>query len=409
MPEPRSTPLPEPVPERTSEVPERTSEPVRSGGTVHWIGTGLSTGSGLGLLCDLAPQVRVWGRTVARAAAKLERLGLAGRAEPAAFVPSSLAAELRPGDIVVSMLPASEHGALLRLCVPRGAHFACSSYVSDDLLAQSAAAASAGLVVLAEAGLDPGIDHILARKLVTQGLAVIGEATAASASFTSYCGGLPAEPNEFRYRFSWAPRGVLTALRSPATFIEDAAERTVDRPWEATRPHTVGDERFEAYPNRNSLPFVAQYGIPPAWSLQTFVRGTLRLDGWRRAWEPVFAELRSADPDRIAALADRLAARYPTTGADRDRVVLAVALRLRGRDGTAWSGGYSLDLVGDERESAMARCVSTPLAFGVTEILAGRMRPGLHRAAESAAEADRWLDFLERHGIRCTPSAAAPG
>jgi hypothetical protein len=381
-------------------------EPIRASGTVHWIGTGLSTGSGLGLLCDLAPRVRVLGRTAARAAAKLERLGLTGRVEPAAFDPSSLTAEVVAGDVVVSMLPASEHPALLRLCVARGAHFACSSYVSDELLAESSAAATAGVVVLAEAGLDPGIDHVLAKKLITLGLEAIGEGTAASASFTSYCGGLPAEPNEFRYRFSWAPRGVLTALRSPARYVEDAAEQTVDRPWEATRPHPVGDERFEAYPNRDSMPFVAQYGIPSSWSLQTFVRGTLRLDGWRQAWAPVFAELRSADPDRIAALADDLAARYPTTSADTDRVVLAVALSLRTRDGAGWSGGYSLDLVGDERESAMARCVSTPLAFGVTEILAARMRPGLNRAAESAAEADRWLEFLDRHGVGCTPSAS---
>ena len=162
----------------------------------------------------------------------------------------------------------------------------------------------------------------------------------------------------------------------------------------------MNGEDFEVYPNRDSIPFIAQYRIPPSWRMQTFVRGTLRLDGWSEAWAGVFAELKEGDSDRIDRLAKELAADYPSTAADADRVVLSVALNTRSGQ-RSWSGQYVLDLTGDQAETAMARCVSLPLAFGVLQIRRGRMAPGLHRAAEDPAEAQRWLDFLPTHGIDC--------
>ena len=376
------------------------SEPFPASGTVHWIGTGLSTGSGLRVLTDGAQRVLLWARTTDKAAACLARLGLTGRAGVRAYDIPALTAELRAGDVVVSMLPAAEHAKLLRLCVDNRAHFAASSYVSGQLEAEAVDAAAAGLVVLTEAGLDPGIDHLFADLLVAKARAMVGD-TPVTAEFTSYCGGIPAVPNDFRYRFSWAPQGVLSALLAPACYLEGGVQRVVDLPWEATHRHLLDGEPFEVYPNRDSLPYIDQYAIPSSWTLDTFVRGTLRLDGWLHAWTDVFAELRTGDRDRIAALAGELAARYPTTDADRDRVVLAVALHLR-RDGEpVWSGEYLLDAVGEATESAMARCVSLPLAFGVTEIMAGRIPPGLRQAAGGAEDAERWLAFLRRNGIPC--------
>ncbi|MEU9391678.1 saccharopine dehydrogenase family protein [Streptomyces sp. NPDC048324] len=374
------------------------AERATASGTVHWIGAGLSTGSGLARLCETAGRVRLWHRTEQRAADALDRLGLGSRAEPRAFTLPALTAELAPGDVVVSMLPAPEHAPVLAACVAGGAHFACSSYVSDAVLGQVPAAERAGLVVLTEAGLDPGIDHLFAHSLVARAGAAVGAGTPASYTFTSYCGGIPAVPNEFKYRFSWAPAGVLGALRSPARYIEDGTETTADRPWEATRAHVLDGESFEAYPNRDSVPFVRQYGLPAAWRAHTFVRGTLRLDGWLRAWDPVFEELKAGDDARIAALAQELAARHPTTDADRDRVVLAVSLDVRAQDG-GWSGSYLLDLTGDAEESAMARCVSRPLALGVRHILDGGLPAGLNRAAGTAARSEQWLDELRAEGL----------
>ncbi|KJK38739.1 saccharopine dehydrogenase [Streptomyces variegatus] len=375
------------------------TEPAAASGTVHWIGAGLSTGSGLAALCDTAECVRLWHRTEARAADALGRLGLAGRAEPRAYTPSALAGELAPGDVVVSMLPAPEHAPLLAQCVRQGAHFACSSYVSEAVLEQVPAAGKAGLVVLTEAGLDPGIDHLFAHVLVARAREAIGDETPASYTLTSYCGGVPAVPNDFTYRFSWAPGGVLNALRSPARYIEDGVQTVAERPWEATRRHVVDGETFEVYPNRDSVPFVAQYGLPDAWTARTFVRGTLRLEGWLRAWDGVFEELRTGDDARIAALAQELAAAYPTTDDDHDRVVLAVSLDVRAESGRSWRGGCLLDLVGDAEESAMARCVSRTLALGVRHVLDGSLPPGLNRAAETAARSDRWLRELARDGV----------
>ncbi|MDX3131124.1 saccharopine dehydrogenase NADP-binding domain-containing protein [Streptomyces europaeiscabiei] len=375
------------------------TEMVPASGTVHWVGAGLSTGSGLAALCDTAARVRLWHRTEERAGQALAALGLAGRAEPRAYTLPALVAELAPGDIVVSMLPAPDHGPLLRACVGARAHFACSSYVSDAILEQVPAASAAGVTVLTEAGLDPGIDHLFAHSLIARATAAIGPRTAASYTLTSYCGGVPAVPNDFRYRFSWAPAGVLNALRSPARYIEDGAETTVDRPWTATRPHVVDGETFEAYPNRDSVPFVGQYGLPPAWKPQTFVRGTLRLDGWLTAWAPVFAELEDGDDRRIAALARELAARHPTTDSDRDRVVLAVRLDVHAGSGERWSGRYLLDAVGTQEESAMARLVSRPLALGVGHILDGSLPVGLSRAAETGGRSETWLAELARAGV----------
>jgi len=371
---------------------------IKASGTVHWLGTGLSTGSGLGVLTEAAKRVVVWGRSEDKAERCLERLGLRGRASVRTYDISSLAGDLRAGDVVVSMLPATEHAELVRLCVERSAHFACSSYASDEILAEVPAAAKGGVTVLTEAGLDPGIDHLFARGLVAKAVATIGE-SAATARFTSYCGGIPAVLNDFRYRFSWAPLGVLNALRTPARYVDEGLDKVASSPWEATRPLVLGGEEFEVYPNRDSLPYLAQYAIPRNWRMNTFVRGTLRPAGWRRAWADVFAELSSGDTGRIARLAGELAERYPTTEADRDRVVLAVALDVQGDGGAAWSGEYLLDLLGDAGESAMARCVSLPLAYGVTEILDGNAHPGLGQAGHDAESIPKWLEFLSSYGI----------
>ncbi|WP_433261028.1 saccharopine dehydrogenase family protein [Actinosynnema sp. CS-041913] len=374
-------------------------------GRVHWIGTGLSTGSGLRLLCDAASVV-LWGRTAERAEQCLARLGLSGRAETRGLGPAALAEQVEPGDLVVSMLPAPLHADVLRVCLDAGAHFVCSSYLSDELEVLSVPAADRGSVVLVETGLDPGLDHLLAHDLVDRAGAAIGPDTPATIGFTSYCGGIPAVLNEFRYRFSWAPRSVLTALRSPARYVEGGEERLVERPWEAVRPHVLHGEEFEVYPNRDSVPYLAQYRVPPAWRADSFIRGTLRPAGWSTAWAPVFEVLRDGDDDQVTELAGELARKYPTTDEDRDRVVLAVALRVEADSGESWAGEHVLDVTGDDSDSAMARTVSTPLARAVLDVLEGRTAAGLHRATDDPDTARRWLTYLAERGVhvRTSPS-----
>lgn len=373
-------------------------------GVVHWLGAGMSTGSGLGVVCETAAGVVLWGRTPARAEQALDRLGLAGRAEPAANTPGALAERLRPGDVVVSMLPATEHAGLVRLCLDRGAHFAATSYVSPELADLADPAADAGIAILTEAGLDPGIDHVYAHRLVDLASEALGPAVDA-VRFTSYCGGIPATPNDFRYLFSWAPLGVLTALGSPARYVEDGEKITQRHPWEATRELPVGGEVFEVYPNRDSIPFIDQYHFPKGWPVETFVRGTLRLSGWHAAWQQVFETVSTGDNTAIAELATELAARHPTTDIDRDRVVLAVSLEAS-KAGTTWSGSYYLDVIGNAHESAMARCVSQPLAYGVGLALSGDLPPGLTRAGEPPQGPQPWLDYLDTVDLRAELSCS---
>jgi saccharopine dehydrogenase (NADP+, L-glutamate forming) len=382
-------------------------ETIPASGVVHWLGTGLSTGSGLSVLAQRAERTVLWGRTADKAARCADRLGLTGRVAVQALEPDSLAAAVGAGDIVISMLPAAEHTALARLSIARNAHFACTSYTSAELAACAAEAAAAGLVMVTEAGLDPGIDHALAHLLVARARERVGGGPA-TAWFTSYCGGVPAVANDFRYRFSWAPQGVLSALRSPARYREAGELRTAKWPWEATGPSLLEGEQFEVYPNRDSLLFLEQYQFPEAWNADTFVRGTLRLDGWRNAWADVFEVVRSGDQEQISLLAKDLLARYPMTSADLDRVVLSVQLSVQGTSGAAWSGRYLLDLTGNAAESAMAKTVSLSLAFAVTTVLEGRLTAGLHRGMDDVAQAERCVSFLSRHGARCALQTPAP-
>lgn len=360
--------------------------------TVHWIGTGLSTGSGVRALTEQGRRVVLWGRTAEKAASRAHALGVEVAASKT-FSLTGLSAELSPGDVVVSMLPAAQHPDLLQACISAGAHFACSSYTSPEIAELAEQARGAGLVVLTEAGLDPGIDHLFAHVLLRQAVAELGTGPA-TVSLTSYCGGVPAVANDFKYLFSWAPAGVLTALLSPARYVAAGAVLEAARPWQAVGPLRVDGEEFEVYPNRDSVPFIAQYGVPSEWVIETFVRGTLRLPGWSAAWAPVFAELEERGRDCVPELAADLARRYPMTAADRDRVVLVVNLEVRTAAGRAFSAGKVLDLTGDATETAMARCVSLPLAVGITRLLDGALPAGLSRAGETAGEAQRWLDDL---------------
>lgn len=363
-------------------------------GTVHWVGVGLSTArSGLEWLAQRADRVVFWGRDQRRLDDRMAALDLTQQHERRQLTPQALAAALRPGDILVSMAPAAEHPALLRAAIDAGAHFACTSYTSPTLAELAGEAERAGLVVLTEAGLDPGIDHLMAHALVARAREAVGE-HAAPVRFTSHCGGIPEHPGEFRYRFSWAPVGVLTALRSPATYVQAGREVTAARPWESVSTYDVGGETFEVYPNRDSLPFRSQYGFPSGWQLQEFVRGTLRPAGWRDAWAEVFAVVQEGDEERIRATAADLAQRYPTGPRERDRVVLTVRLEVGD-----WWGEYTLDLLGGEQESAMARCVTAPLVCGIDRMLGAALEPGLHRAAARPDEVELWLTHLEQAGL----------
>ncbi len=191
----------------------------------------------------------------------------------------ALDAEVAGADVVISLVPYVFHPVVARACIRRRKSMVTTSYVSEAMKNLDAEAKAAGIVLLNEVGLDPGIDHMEAMRLIDgvhkSGGRVLG--------FTSYCGGLPApesNTNPFGYKFSWSPRGVLLAGKNPARYLREGREFQIaaEDLFKNFALHTVpGLGVFEGYPNRNSMPYIDVYGIPET---QTMFRGTFRYPGW---------------------------------------------------------------------------------------------------------------------------------
>ncbi len=182
-------------------------------------------------------------------------------------------------DLAVSLLPYIYHVRVAKACVRHRTPLVTSSYVSDEMAALDGDAQAAGVILLNELGLDPGIDHMSAMRIIDRTHDAGGQVQA----FRSFCGGLPApeaNDNPLGYKFSWSPRGVLLAGRNDARYLERG--RIVEVPNERLfATHDVmlveGLGDYEAYPNRDSVPYGERYGIPEA---ETIYRGTLRNLGW---------------------------------------------------------------------------------------------------------------------------------
>lgn len=368
--------------------------------TIHWCGTGLSAIPGLRRLIKAGHDVSVWNRTTQKAEDAVGDLTQA----IFAFDMDALGAVVQPGDIVVSMLPGDWHVPLAELCLTKGAHFVSSSYISPEMRALHARAEAAGLSFVNEIGLDPGIDHLMAHALMAdfRTCGAMGDL-----SFLSYCGGIPKHPNPFRYKFSWSPLGVLKALRSPSRSIRDFKVLDVARPWDAITSYTAplrNPESFEVYPNRDSLPFMQDYGFDPSWRVKEFVRGTLRLNGWAEAWKDVFTEVETlegpAGDARLKEMSDAFWAEHAYAEDEPDRVVMCVSLKVEAGGGTIWHKTYVMDAWGDENGTAMARLVSIPLALAITSVAEGEMPAGVSAAPSDPALVARYLgevDSLAQH------------
>lgn len=377
--------------------------------TIHWCGTGLSSVPGLKRLITKGHKVTVWNRTVEKARAVLGDMAQDIRS----FSLDALRAAMQPGDIAVSMLPADQHVAIATACLERGAHFVSSSYIAPEMRALDDAFRAKGLTSLNEIGLDPGIDHLMAHDLVTRYRAAPGYHAENVLSFTSYCGGVPKVANAFRYKFSWAPVGVLKALKSPSRSLRDFAELRVSRPWDAITAYDAPlpvPESFEVYPNRDSYPFIADYRFDPAWKLRDFVRGTIRLNGWATAWDGIFRTIEglegkpAAEVDAtLTALANDLLKENSYAEGEPDRVVLFVSLKAEREGKTVFHETWAMDAWGDARGSAMSRLVSIPVSLGIEALAAGEIAAGVHPAPHDTALIARWLaevgslaQYLER-------------
>ncbi|KAF8629313.1 hypothetical protein AX15_003516 [Amanita polypyramis BW_CC] len=191
---------------------------------------------------------------------------------------AALESEVAAHDLVISLIPYTYHAAVIKAAIKGKTHVVTTSYVSLAMRELDAAAKEAGIVVMNEIGLDPGIDHLYAIKTIDE----VHEKGGKIKTFLSYCGGLPApecSDNPLGYKFSWSSRGVLLALLNSAKYYANGQEVHVEGKelMAHAKPYFITPAfGFVAYPNRDSTPFKQFYNIHEA---ETVIRGTLRYQG----------------------------------------------------------------------------------------------------------------------------------
>ncbi|PRP85437.1 aminoadipic semialdehyde synthase, partial [Planoprotostelium fungivorum] len=199
-------------------------------------------------------------------------------------------------NIVISLIPAHLHIKVAQVCLKLGRHMVTTSYISAEMQELNEEAKKAGLIFLNETGLDPGLDHMEAKRVIKQVTSAGGKIR----SFVSWCGGLPmpeASMNPFGYKFSWSPRGVLVASTQPAKYIQESHVRDVSGDNLFSRRQQVSifpGFSLEGIPNRDSTKYIEQYELGP--ECKTFFRGTLRYTG--------VAQLGLLDPKPVSWLAE---------------------------------------------------------------------------------------------------------
>ena len=197
-------------------------------------------------------------------------------------------------DLVISMLPAAHHVDVAKDCIALQKHLVTPSYISAEMRALHDQAKAAGIVILNEIGVDPGIDHMSAMRLIDQ----IKEEGGVLESFKSYCGGLIApssDNNPWHYKFTWNPKNVVLAGQGSAACYREMNElkylpyhRLFQR---LDHIQIEGYGEYEGYVNRDSLNYLETYHIQ---EVPTIFRGTLRRPPYCQAWD-VFVQLGMTD------------------------------------------------------------------------------------------------------------------
>lgn len=182
-------------------------------------------------------------------------------------------------DIVISLVPYLLHTVVIKACIKHKKNIVTTSYVSADMAKLHDSCVDAQITCFNEIGVDPGIDHLYAIKMIDHVHKNNGKIT----SFLSYCGGLPAPEcsnNPLGYKFSWSSRGVLLALRNDAKYLENGQVKQVSgvELMDTAKPIYIYPAfAFLGYPNRDSTPYTTRYNIPECRDL---IRGTLRYQGF---------------------------------------------------------------------------------------------------------------------------------
>ena len=365
---------------------------------IHWLGAGLSSVPGIRRIASSGNKITVWNRTLSKAEYSINHIN-SEKVLAKKYDLDEIKKQLNKGDIVVSQLSANMHPEIAKVCLEKNCHFASTSYISPNLKELDLEAKERNLVFINEIGLDPGIDHFFSHLLVSE--LKQQNINDCAVSYYSYCGGIPAVSNDFKYKFSWSPVGVIKALNNKAKFISNFQEKEVI-PYHQVSTYSVNDEDFEAYPNRDSIPYITEYNFDQSWKINNFVRGTLRLNGWTKAWKEIFLMLENPSPDieeKIQTKSDELWANNQYEKDERDRVVLSVKMEASNNDGVVWARSYELDQSGSGENSAMAILVSITLSAGIDLILNNQLNTGVQAAPSDKENIEYFFKILKDYKI----------
>lgn len=256
--------------------------------------------------------------------------------------------EIQKADIVISMLPAHMHIEVAKDCITFKKHMVTASYVSDAMQGLDTAAKEKGLIFMNEIGLDPGIDHMSAMKVIDE----IREKGGKMILFESFCGGLVApesDNNLWNYKFTWAPRNVVLAGQGGAAkFIQEGKYKYIpyNKLFRRTEFLLVeGYGKFEGYANRDSLKYRSVYGLD---DVLTLYRGTIRRVGFSKAWN-MFVQLGMTDDTYVMENSETMSFReftnsfLPYHPTDSVEIKMRLALNIE-QDDIMWDKLLDLDL-----------------------------------------------------------------
>ena len=262
-------------------------------------------------------------------------------------------AAIENADIVISMLPAHLHIEVARDCIVYKKSLVTASYISDAMQELDAAAKENNLVFMNEIGLDPGIDHMSAMKVIDE----IRDKGGKMLLFESFCGGLVApesDNNLWNYKFTWAPRNVVLAGQGGAAkFIQEGTYKYIPYCNLFRRTEFLDVEgygRFEGYSNRDSLKYRSVYGLD---DVLTLYRGTIRRVGFSKAWN-MFVQLGMTDDSYIMEDSENMSYRQFTNSFlpyhPTDSVEIKMRLILKiDQDDIMWDKLLELSLFNEQK------------------------------------------------------------
>lgn len=256
--------------------------------------------------------------------------------------------EIQKADIVISMLPAFMHIEVAKDCILFKKHMVTASYISEEMQELDELAKQNNLIFMNEIGLDPGIDHMSAMKVIDE----IRDQGGKIILFESFCGGLVApesDNNLWNYKFTWNPRNVVLAGQGGAAkFIQEGSYKYI--PYHKLFRRTEfmeveGYGRFEGYANRDSLKYRSVYGLDSALTLY---RGTIRRVGYSKAWN-MFVQLGMTDDSYTMENSETMTYReftnsfLPYHPTDSVEIKLRLSLKID-QDDIKWDKLLELDL-----------------------------------------------------------------